>query len=376
MRVFADTDLLVFLYTLGRILLFSPLRLAQNRSGRYVPGSLEFEELSPGSLSEAQAKYLETYDRKLADLNYQPTATYRTTNINFGKNLIRSYVNPLEPIRAVVMIVEVTVNVNGILSSAHSCTTEFITRFTDETALITRNMQRKTLFDNPPFRITQECPRVSEPAELRRRHLSKLEQMDRVPNSARSDFTSIVEEVQEGHRRFLSYQLERGAYRLNPRTGGYETTAKVHWRGIRNHLNPFLHLQRAPQWRFPAAAALGIGTPVLASLFIAPTAARHAVELSLPASLASGLTMLSAYALAGTAIGFLVQRSNFLWTFLITYLAVGAILGFHIHAMPYSTLAGIIAHVVAQSAKRRRLILQPTVPAVSVETRTQLVPLK
>jgi hypothetical protein len=203
-----------------------------------------------------------------------------------------------------------------------------------------------------------------------------MEQLNRAPISACSNFASIVEEVREGHQRFLNYQVERGAYRLNPRNGGYETTAKVHWRGISNHLNPFLHLRRGPLWRFATAAALGIGTPVLAFIFVAPTAARHALELSLPLSLASGLMMLSAYALAGTAIGLLLQRSNFLWSFLITYLAVGAVLGFHIHAMPYSTFAGTIAHVVAQSAKRRRLILQPAASSVTVETRGQLAPLR
>lgn len=362
MRILADTDLLVFTYTLGRILFVSPFQLMLSRGRRAIPKSLQMEEVSPESLSENQTEYLQAYDGKFAELNYQPTATYRASN--FGQNLIRSYVNPLEPVRAIVMIVEVTVNVNRVASSAHSCTMEFITRFTDDTVLVTRNMQRKSLFDDPPFRITQECPQTTRPSELRRKHLSKLQKLGRTPISASCDFASIAKEVQQGHERFSAFQLERGAYRVNPVTDRYETTAKVHWRGIRNHFNPVLHVQRFPRWRFATAALIGIALPVLALLRVAPLAANHAQDLGLPGSLASGLTMLSAYALAGAVIGYGVRTSNFLWSFIFTYLAVGAIAGFHISPMPYSTLAGSIAHVVARWAKRRRLILNQAKPSV------------
>lgn len=369
-RILADTDLLVFLYTLGRILFVSPFHLALNSRQRAVPKTLQFEEVLPGSLSDEQEKYFQSYDRKFAELNYQPTATYQTTN--FGQTLTRSYVNPLEPVRAVVMVVEVMVNVNGVVSSAHSCTTQFITRFTDGTVLVTRNTQRKPLFDNPPFRILQECPQVSNPAELRRRHLSKLESLGRTPISALCDFGSIVKEIQEQHERLLAFQLQRGAYSLNPVTGRFETTAKIHWRGIRNHLNPLLHLQRFPRWRLAMAALFGISLPVLASLRVAPDAARRAQDLGLPGSLASGLIMLSAYAFAGTVIGYFVRSSTFIWSFIFTYLAVGCILGFQVYPIPYSTFAACIAHVVARSVKRRRLILKRTAPPLTVETQRRL----
>ena len=372
MRVFPDTDLMVFLYTLGRIVVLGPLHLAQNRSRRAIPTTLQYEELSPASLTDAQQKYLQTYDRKFAEVNYQPTSTYRTTN--FGKNLIRSYVNPLESVRAIVMIVEVTVNVNGVVSSAHSCTLEFVSCFTDGTYLVTRNMQRKTLFDDPPFRVTQECPRVSDPGELRRRHLSKLEKLGRTPLSPPSDFASIVKEIKEQHQRFSQFQVERGAYRLNPTSGCYETTPKIHWRGIRNHLNPFLHLRRLPTWRFAVAALIGIGAPALTAMLVAPAAANRAQELGLPSFLGSGLMTLAAYALAGIAIGYCVQKSNFLWSFTLTYLGVGAVLGFHSYPLPYSTFAATIAHVVAQSAKRKRLILQPPLFPIPIVGRQPALP--
>lgn len=367
MRALADTDLLVFLYTLGRILFFSPRRLAQTKSRRSIPTTLEFEELSPGSLTDAQQKYLRAFDEKFAELNYQPTTTYRTTNL--GKTLLRSYINPMEPVRAAVMIVEVKVNVNGVASNAHSCTLQFMTRFADGTSLLTRNMRRKSLFDNPPFRVTQECPRVSDPGELRRRHLLKMEKLNRSPLSAACDFASIVKELQEGHQRFAEYQLGRGAYRLSPLRDSYELTDKIHWRGIRNHFNPFLHLTRIPLWRFALAALFGIAAPVLTSIFIAPAAVSHARQLGLSPSLALELTRLSAYALAGAGVGCFVQSSNFLWSFILTYLGVAAVSGFHSYPFPYSTFSAAIAHLVAQYAKRKRLILQPAArPSVPVTT--------
>lgn len=375
MRILADTDLMVFLYTLGRIILVSPFHLALNRGRRAIPKKLQFEEVVPQALSNEQKKYLDGYDRKFAELNYQPTTTYRATNL-FGRNLIRSYANPLEPVHAIVMIVEVTANVSGVVSSSHSCTMEFISRFTDGTVLITRNMQRKTLFDDPPYRITQECPQVSNPAELHRRHLAQQERLNRSPISPPSDFAGTVKLAQEGHERFAAFQLKRGAYRLNPATDCYETTAKIHWRGIRNHFNPLLHLQRFPRWRFATAALLGIALPVLASLRLAPAAAKHTQALGLSGLLASGLVMLSAYAVAGSVIGYFVRSSNFLWSFIFTYLAVGSIIGFHIFPLPYSTFAASIAHVVAQSAKRRQLLLKRDAPSVPLEAQKQLALLK
>src|SRR5690348_18470197 len=71
------------------------------------------------------------------------------------------------------------------------------------------------------------------------------------------------------------------------------------------------------------------------------------------------MVTLGSFALAGALVGFFLQKSNFLWTFIFTYLGVGAILGFHSSPLPYSTIAALVAHAVAQWQKTQKLILQP-----------------
>jgi hypothetical protein len=356
-HIFADTDLMVFLATIVQIFILGPAQLRKNL--RPMPKSFDVETVTSESLSEAQEEYLKGFDEKLAGLNYWPVHTYRAAN--FGRNLLRSYVNPMEPVRCALMIVEVTANVNGVSSSAHSSTVEFFTYFSDESVLVTRNMKLKSVFDEPPYRITQECPRVTDPAELHRRHITYLEQLNRVAKPPAGDAAAIAKEFQQGHERFCAYQLQRGNLRSDASGNWYLMTAKVHWRGIMNYLNPFM--QRFAFSKFMPAALSGIALPVLGSLYFAPVAARFAPTLGMPGRFLPDLVTLTSFALAGAMVGFWLQKSNFLWTFIFTYLGVGAILGFHNHPLPYGTIAALTAHAVAQSQKRQRLILQPTTPS-------------
>lgn len=355
MQLLADTDLMVFLGTVGKILLTGPFHIGRNV--RPIPVRFEIEELSPGSLSIEQQQYLEKFDKRFAAMNYMPVATYRATN--YVQNLVRSYVNPLEPVRAIVMIVELTVRVGRQTSSVHKCVLEFFTHLADGRLLTTRNMQLKSLLDEPPYRIIQECPRVTDPGELRRRHLARLAKIDSAPLAPAADFASICREFQFGHERQTSYQLQSGTYRLDPSGSSYVLTNKVRWRGIRNFLNPFV--QRFSPWRFLPAAFTGIALPVFAWVLAAPLTAQHTSMMGLPGGVASPMTMLAAYGLAGATIGYLLQRNSFLWSFVLTYLAVGAVIGFHENPLPYSTIAGVVAHYFGQIGKSSRLILQPKV---------------
>lgn len=359
MQVLADTDLIVFLATVGRILLVGPLHIRRNN--RPIPVRFDIEQLDPGSLTPEQQRYLQKFDEKFAALNYAPTVTYRASN--YGQNLIRSYVNPMEPVRAIVMIVETTTKVGSTVNKSQSCMLEFFTYFTDGRLLTTRNMRLKSLMNEPPWRIMQECPRINDPAELRRRHMARVTKIDSVPLPAASDFASVSKEFQSGHERYSQHQVQTGIYRLHPSGAFYVLTNKVGWRGIRNFLNPFA--QRFSPWRFVPAALAGISLPVFASVMAAPLAAQHAQALGLAPELASSLMMLSAYGLAGAIVGYLLEKNTFLWSFLLTYLGVGAVIGFHVSPLPYSTIAGIIGHYAALVAKSGRLILQPKKPALA-----------
>jgi hypothetical protein len=364
MNILADTDLVVFLSTISQILILGPLNLRKNL--RPLPRQFQIEHLPTEALTAVQQKYLQAFDEKMGKLNYWPVTTYRAAN--YGRNLIRSYVNPMEPVRCVLMLVEVTVNVNGVRSSRHSSTIEFFTYFTDETVLVTRNMQLKSVFEEPPYRITQECPRVSDPAELRRRHLARIAQLNRVPRPSAADVAATSREFQSGHERFCQYQLERGNLRPDRSGNWYFVTSRVHWRGIANHLNPFV--QRFAMRRFLPAAISGIALPVFARLFGAQMAASAVAGAGISADMAAKLAVGTGYAAAGAITGMCLQKSNFLWTFILTYLGVGAILGFHTNPLPYGTIAALTADLFARWQKGRKLILLPSVPIARRATAT------
>jgi len=195
MRFPVDADLVVFFYTVGKVLSSLP-RLRQN--ARPVPAHYDVEEVPNAFLTEAQARYFTPYDQKLAVMNYQPVCTFRVAN--YGNNLMRQYVNPADTARCVVMINETAVNVGGQQTFSNSCTMSFHTRFTDGTILTTRNMKLKSILDRPPYQVIQECPGIEEPAEMKRRHDVRSQSMG-CPVTPVSDVPAIFRDVQSEHER-------------------------------------------------------------------------------------------------------------------------------------------------------------------------------
>lgn len=349
MRFPIDADLLVFLYTMGKIVFGSLPRLRQNV--RTVPARYEIENVAPSALTESQARYLAPYDEKLAAMDYWPVCTYRV--INYGNNLMRQYGHPAATSRCVVMIHEVARQVNGRRSQTNSCTTSFHTRFTDGTILTTRNMKLKSVLDRPPYQIVQECPQVSEPSKMKRRHDAKAQRMG-CPVAPPADADAIFKDVQSEHERFCAHQLASGSFRPLP-GGGYAVADKALWRGIRNYLNPFAH--RFSVARFLPAALLAAGLPVLAILKLAPAAAEAARHVGFPPMTAATAVTLACYMVAGAVIGYVLERQTFVWVFMLTYLSVRIFAGVGLGPVPYSAFAGAVAYSVAQAKQRRRAVL-------------------
>ncbi len=347
-----DADLAVFIYTVSKVLRSLP-RLRRIPTSR-VPSLYQIVKLEPAALTQRQTNYFSSNDNKLAAMNYWPVCTYRITN--YGHNLLRNYVNPTDAARCVVLIHELAVTVNGKPSPTNSCTVSFHTRFSDATILTTRNMQLKTIMDRPHYQIVQERPEISEPAELKREHDRKAARMG-CPVSPPSDADSTFRDIQEEHLRFSEFQLSRGNYKLLPDGTGYALSDKIHWRGIRNYLNPFAH--RFALSRFLPAAFVGILLPLLAALVLAPAVARRAGEFGFPPTVAAGSMMLACYLIAGAIIGYLLERHTFVWVFLLTYLTVRLFTATHIGPVPYSAFAGSVAYSVAQAKKRKRAVLLP-----------------
>jgi len=347
-----DSDLAVFLYTVSKVLRSLP-RLRRIPTSR-VPKFYQIEKLDPSALTDRQAEYLAPYDEKLAAMNYWPVCTYRVTN--YGHNLMRNYVNPMESARCVILIHEVALRLKGRRSPTNSCTVSFHTRFSDATILTTRNMQLKTIMDRPPYQIVQERPEVSEPAELKREHDRKVATMG-CPVAPPSDADSTFKDVQAEHVRFSEFQLSCGNYRPLPDGSGYAIADKAHWRAIRNHLNPFAH--RFSLKRFLPAALTGLALPLLAVLHLAPAASDAARNIGFPPLVAAEAVTLACYLVAGAIIGYLLERNTFVWVFLLTYLTLRLFTSAHIGPLPYSAFAGSVAYSVAQAKKRKRAVLLP-----------------
>lgn len=352
MLIPVDLDLFAFFYTVGVILFGSLPRLRKN--ARAIPLQYQFEELPPQALSEAQSKYLASYDKKLAAMNYSPVSTFRS--LNFARALIRSYSNPMETSRCVVIILATTVKVKGKPSVTNSCTMEFITRFSDDKILITRNARLKSVMDNPDFRIVQDCPSVTEPFELKKKHDARAASLG-CPVPPAADAASIFKEANREHERFSAYQLTRGIYRMHPDGNGYVLSDKTFRRGIRNFLNPFAH--RFSLRSFLPAALAGVALPVIGILMLAPKAANAAQAAGFPPAIASETMTCACYLLAGALVGYFLERHTFVWAFLITYVAVHVVVGPSPQPLPYSLFAGLVAHAAARAKRRSGVVLQP-----------------
>src|SRR5208282_4999906 len=154
---------------MARVVFGASWRARVNQRG--VPVHPAYEEIPEGTLTPAQKDYIQPFDEQLAALNYRPDCTYRITNFtNYGHNLIRRYFNPMDSAACSLVILELKVKVKNVQAARTTPNVFFTTRFSDEKQLTTRNLPLKSLNDEPPYRIVQECRQVTNLAELKRRH--------------------------------------------------------------------------------------------------------------------------------------------------------------------------------------------------------------
>ncbi len=352
MRFPVDVDLAVFLYTAGKTLFTGLPRLRQNAP--LVPACYEIENVPEATLTEAQARCFAPYDEKLAAMNYCPVCTYRISN--YGENLVRQYVNPAESSRCEVVIHELALTVESTQTFTGSCVIHFHTRFTDDTILTTRNFKLKSILDQPPYWVVQECPQINDPAKLKRIHDARAQTMG-CPVAPFTDVDRVFKDVQSEHERFTTYQLSVGGYRPLPGEDSYAISDKAHWRAVRNFFNPFA--QGISAQRFLPVAILAAALPLFARLEYAPAAAHAARTLGFPPEFAAAAVIRLCYFVAGALIGYVLERDTFIWVFLLTYFSVRLFTSADLGPIPYSALAGGVAYCVAQVKKRRRAVLIP-----------------
>jgi len=347
-----DLDLPILFYLTGHTVVRSLSALRQSQ--KPIPVHLDFVELSSAVLTPAQAQFLTRWDTKLQAINYRPVCTYRTDN--YGRNLMRTYVCPADCARCTVMVVEVKVN-SGLEAVHHSCTVFFTTEYADGRRLVTRNMKLRSLMDQPPNRIIQECPNVTNPEELKRRHDLRAAGLG-VPLLPATDAKIIFERSARDHQAFNKYQSDHGILKLLPGGHAYTPTDKMYWRGVRNHYNPLA--QRFSWKRLLPCVLVGAGLPLASLLKLAPAAATTAAVFGLSTLLPiEQIANVAAYLTAGAIVGYVLDRSSLTWTFLLTYVSAHAVLGWTFGPLPFSTLAALASFYARQAKHRRRLILIP-----------------
>src|SRR5579863_450657 len=349
MGVPVDADLFLLAGSVASV--FSSMPRLRSLPTSHVPVRYDLQEVRSENLTEVQSRYFAPYDEKLAAMNYQPVCTCRIAN--YGHNLIRYYVDSVDTARCVVMVNEVSVGGDKPYQIT-SCTTSFHTSFTDGTILTTRNMERKSIFDQPSYEVVQECPGLTDLAEMKRKHDGKAATMGQ-PVAPPADVKSVFEDLQSEHRRFSDFYLDKGDLSLEIGADSYSITDKLYSRAIWNHLNPFA--QNLSMRQFLPAALVAIALPLAAIKILAPVVAHFAMTRGLPSFAAGRLAVLACFLLAGAAFGYLVQNNAFLWALVLTYLAFRVTNAIPFGAPPFATFAAVAAYSVAQAKKRRQAVL-------------------
>jgi hypothetical protein len=346
-----DGDLLAFLWTTAKVVFGSKPQLRKNALP--IPVRYQREVVADSSLSEAQKKYLAPLHSQLEALNYRPMCTYRVTN--YGANLIREYSNLADPASCTLTIVEVQTDVNGAKGAKNSHVVNFTTRFSGGTWLTTRNMELKTVMETPDYRIVQECPHVTDLAQLKKKHDARSTSMGG-PVSPPRDVESVFAEGQKDHERFSAYQVQRGILRLNPQGDAYLITDKAFNRGIRNFFNPFAQRISLPTVLF--SVLIGAVLPLFGVLKLAPAVAERLGPATPIGIGPSTLAIAACYALAGIILGFIGEAQSYVWVMLITYVPAHLLGGSTLGWFPYSTLAFGISYLVCQAKRKRQFVLQ------------------
>lgn len=348
-----DMDMLVFFWANLKVILGTKRRLRQ--STRRIPITFNFVEIPAEKLTQAQKDYVKPIDNQLAALNYFPLSTFRITNFNFATNLLRRYSNPADPASCALTVVEVKVKVGQTEGVKNSWNVQFVSKFPDGRQLITRNMSQKSLFDQPPWRITQDCPNVTNLAELKRKHDARARESS-IPVSPPQDIAKVFEELQAEHERYSSFLVERGFYKIAPEGGAYAISEKIHTRALRNHYLPFGRRLSFSKLLF--SALVGSVLPLFGILKLSPMLGGLHTSSPFLELGAAQWAIIACYVAAGIVIGYVCEGQKFTWIYLITYLPAHLVAGWTFVIYPYSLLAHLANYYAGQARRRQNLILQ------------------
>jgi len=312
----------------------------------WLPRELEFQEVPNAQLTPAQAGFLNSYDDKLALLQYQPFKTFRVPNM-IGHNLIRVYLSSTDPAKCAITAVA-SKNKSLFVSFI-----EFATRYADGARLVINNNEKTGIFDEMPAVTTRRYPGLNDVAELKRRHDAEAADL-RQRGIVFYNRDNYFDDFKDYHRNFCEYQVSQGLLRWDPRGGVYRATSWTALRGIRNFLNPLTD-RNFSIVRLLAAVIIGGGLPVLVRAEALPINLWLRLHAG-PAGLMAGMWLpVIAYGIAGLAVGLLFSRRTFIWGLLLGVLPSRFILGFA--DVGYSVWMAAIADLAGRSHNCRKNIL-------------------
>ena len=117
---------------------------------------------------------------------------------------------------------------------------EFLTSFADGSHHSTKNASLASVFPPVPWKTCLNLPADTPLAALLAAHEEAVRERIRrigVTTASRGAAESLAR-TQAEHERFIDHHVARG-YLRQVKAGVYAPTAKLAWRGVRNHLNPF-----------------------------------------------------------------------------------------------------------------------------------------
>jgi hypothetical protein len=346
-----DGDLIGFLWTTGVVLFGSKPQLRKN--SKPIPVRYQRQFLEDSQLTEQQRQYIAPLDAQLAALGFRPFYTLRVTN--FGSNLVRGYQNPADPASCTLTIVEVCTNANGVVGVKNSQVVNFTTRLSGDRELITRNMELKSVLDQPEYKIIQECSHVTDLAQLKKVHDAKAASLG-APISPPRDVQGVIVEFDKDHERYSTFQAQRGVYRLSPQGDTYLLTDKAFNRGIRNFFNPFARRISISTILF--SVLIGAVLPLYGILRLAPAMAERFGSAGPSLFQPATLSILACYLLAGALLGFIAESQSYIWVILITYVPAHLVAGWTFGVLPFSSFAFLVSYFVCQAKRKRQLVLQ------------------
>ncbi len=345
---FVDIDLGMMAFYLYRLFTRTLSNLKKDKM--LIPYEFQYTELADGNLTERQRQFTLSVDDELRQLGYLPLCAFRIGG--FQPNIKRVYTRTGDPTDFNVLVMETETPVEGQATKmvATRRVMTFVTKFADGQSLETTNFGGVIKEFEHPGRHIQRCPNVGTAAALKEIHERKVRTIGSAL-SASSSAAEYFENIRSLYATSCQENLESGKWVKHPGGNGYAVNDGVLVGAMWRSFNLF------------ATAPLKL-ISVLTISVLPALVTYAAIKLPSPIIWEWFLPLVFACVIAGVGIGLLLDRQEYFWAMLLTYVGIHVASGWAVTGpLPFCTIAGAAALQVSQWRKRRQLmIVGETVP--------------